>query len=65
MVIIFFNKNILFIIITKNIYKNYDKILKKSKKYIRMSDKNLRKTNGVRFVYLYSLNFKEEDNKKK
>ena len=65
MVIIFFNKNILFIIITKNIYKNYDKILKKSKKSIRMSDKNLRKTNGVRFVYLYSLNFKEEDNKKK
>ena len=31
MVIIFFNKNILFIIITKNIYINYDKILKKSK----------------------------------
>ena len=30
-----------------------------------MSDKNLRKTNGVRFVYLYSLNFKEEDSKKK
>ena len=31
MVIIFFNKNIFFIIITKNICKNYDKILKKSK----------------------------------
>ena len=65
MVIIILNENPLFTIITKNIYKNYDKILKKSKKYIRMSDKNLRKTNGVRFVYLYSLNFKEEDNKKK
>ena len=25
-----------------------------------MSDKNLRKTNGVRFVYLYSLNFKKK-----
>ena len=30
-----------------------------------MSDKNLRKTNGARFVYVYSLNFKEEGNKKK
>ena len=30
-----------------------------------MSDKNLRKTNDVRFVYLYSLNFKEEGNTKK
>ena len=30
-----------------------------------MLDKNLRKTNGVRFVYLYSLNFKEEGSTKK
>ena len=31
--------------ISKNIYKNY-KILKKIEKYIKMSNKNLRKTNG-------------------
>ena len=33
--------------ISKNIYKNY-KILKKIEKYIKMSNKNLRKTNRTR-----------------
>ena len=37
-------REILFTMISKNIYKNY-KILKKIEKYIKMSNKNLRKTN--------------------
>ena len=40
----FDDDNPLFIMISKNIYKNY-KILKKIEKYIKMSNKNLRKTN--------------------
>ena len=38
------NDNPLFTMISKNIYKNY-KILIKIEKYIKMSNKNLRKTN--------------------
>ena len=49
--------------ISKNIYKNY-KILKKIEKYIKMSNKNLRKTNGytLRLGLLLELK-KGEDNK--
>ena len=43
----FDDDNPLFIMISKNIYKNY-KIIKKIEKYIKMSNKNLRKTNGTR-----------------
>ena len=43
----FDDDNPLFIMIFKNIYKNY-KIIKKIEKYIKMSNKNLRRTNGTR-----------------
>ena len=43
----FDDDNPLFIMIFKNIYKNY-KIIKKIEKYIIMSNKNLRRTNGTR-----------------
>ena len=50
--------------ISKNIYKNY-KILKKIEKYIKMSNKNLRKTNGytLRLGLLLELKKLGEDNK--
>ena len=56
-------REILFTMISKNIYKNY-KILKKIEKYIKMSNKNLRKTNGytLRLGLLLELK-KGEDNK--
>ena len=50
--------------ISKNICKNY-KILKKIEKYIKMSNKNLRKTNGytLRLGLLLELKELGEDNK--
>ena len=52
-------REILFTMISKNIYKNY-KILKKIEKYIKMSNKNLRKTNRYTLRLGLLLEFKKK-----
>ena len=39
-------EKLLFTIISKSIYKNYDKLLKNRKKCVKMSSKNLSKAHG-------------------
>ena len=46
-------------LITKNIFYNYDKILKKSKNTLKCLVKVYEKLTNTRFVYVYFLNFKE------